>query len=578
MSNEKPAIASLPEAPEAPPADVCIVLEGTYPYVSGGVSSWVHELIQAQPHLTFHLATLLPVVGVLDCKYDIPENVTGLSHIYLQQLPEGPARVPRMAALFDALREPMLSMEREGGQRELEAIIRTLAPYRGQNGGGGIGAEVLLNSHPAWDMLIGLYESSQEGNAFIDYYWTMRVLLEAFYSALLAPLPEAKVYHTTSTGYAGLFAARAAAETGRPAIVTEHGIYTNERRIEIAMAEWIFEQSSGTLSIDAIGRNLKDLWTDTFIGYSRCCYQACSHVLTIYEGNQQFQLEDGADPAKMQVISNGIDVARYGAIERDESDRPPTVALIGRVVPIKDIKTYIRAAGILQTYVPHVQVLVMGPTDEDPEYYSECIDMVHAMQLGATVKFTGRVKLDDYLGKVDVMVLTSISEGQPLSILETGAAGIPTVATDVGACREILFGRPDEDPNLGAGGAITPLSNPQATADALRQLLTDPAHLEACRRTIRARVEQYYDKHELARAYRDIYEDAMAAPDDRAIVLTGEDPGLAPDGWQDRLRGGINDGLKGGAGGALTRAGGAFIARALGKVKAWRESGLRSGG
>ncbi len=508
-------VRSLPEAPEAPEADVCIVLEGTYPYVSGGVSSWVHELILAQPHLTFHLATLLPVVGPIECKYDIPDNVTGLSHIYLQQLPDGAARIPRMAALFDDLRAPVLSMERDGGARELETVIRALAPHHGQ-----IGAEVLLNSHPAWDMLIELYEASQQGNAFIDYYWTMRVLLEAFYSALLAPLPKAAVYHSTSTGYAGLYAARAALETGRPAIVTEHGIYTNERRIEIAMAEWIFEQSSGTLSIEALGRNLKDLWTDTFIGYSRCCYEACSHILTIYGGNQQFQLEDGADPAKMQVISNGIDVARYGAIERDAGDRPPTVALIGRVVPIKDIKTYIRAAGVLQRHVPHVKVLVMGPTDEDPIYFGECRDLVRQMGLEATVEFTGRVNLDDYLGKVDVMVLTSISEGQPLTILETGAAGIPTVATDVGACSEILYGRPDEEPKLGAGGAITPLSNPEATAEALRKLLTDPDHLESCRRVIRARVERYYDKHDLARAYRDIYEECMAAPARPGIDIT----------------------------------------------------------
>lgn len=561
---------SLPEAPDAPPADVCIVLEGTYPYVSGGVSTWVHELIQAQPHLTFHLAALLPVVGALDCKYDIPPNVTGLSHIYLQQLPEGPDRVPQMPGLIGKLREPVLSMEREGGQRELEAIIRALAPYQKPNGGPGIGAEVLLNSHPAWDMLIALYESSQDGNAFIDYFWTMRVLLEAFYSTLLAPLPEAKAYHTTSTGYAGLFAARARAETGRPAMVTEHGIYTNERRIEIAMAEWIFEQSSGTLSIDALGRNLKDLWTDTFIGYSRCCYQACRHVLTIYEGNQQFQLEDGADPAKMQVISNGIDVARYSAIRRADGDRPPTVALIGRVVPIKDIKTCIRAAGILQEAVPDVQVLVMGPTAEDPEYYAECRDMVHAMGLEATVKFTGRVNLDDYLGKIDVMVLTSISEGQPLSILETGAAGIPTVATDVGACREILYGRPDEKPNLGAGGAITPLSNPQATAEALRKLLTDPDHLEACRRAIRARVEKYYDKYELASAYRELYKDAMAEPDADTIVVAADDlrsgAGNRPAGnWKDGWLGGWPDSLEGGG----------FFERAKGKVMQWRESGLR---
>ncbi len=43
-----------------PTADVCLILEGTYPFVSGGVSSWTHDLIQKQSHLTFHVLALLP--------------------------------------------------------------------------------------------------------------------------------------------------------------------------------------------------------------------------------------------------------------------------------------------------------------------------------------------------------------------------------------------------------------------------------------------------------------------------------------------------------------------------------------
>ena len=55
--------------------------------------------------------------------------------------------------------------------------------------------------------------------------------------------------------------------------------------------------------------------------------------------------------------------------------------------------------------------------------------------------FTGRVNLLEYLGKIDVVVLTSLSEAQPLVILEAGAAGVPVVATDVGACGEMILGQ-----------------------------------------------------------------------------------------------------------------------------------------
>lgn len=81
----------------------------------------------------------------------------------------------------------------------------------------------------------------------------------------------------------------------------------------------------------------------------------------------------------------------------------------------------------------------MGPTDEDKKYAQECFDLVKALNV-SDVEFTGRINVRDYLGKMDFTLLTSISEGQPLTILESFAAHKPVVATDVGNCRELLFG------------------------------------------------------------------------------------------------------------------------------------------
>ena len=76
----------------------------------------------------------------------------------------------------------------------------------------------------------------------------------------------------------------------------------------------------------------------------------------------------------------------------------------------------------------------------------------------------------DYFPRIHVNVLTSLSESQPLSVLEAGAAGIPTVATDVGGCREILYGRHDEQPALGEGGILTDVASPEQTARAIGAL------------------------------------------------------------------------------------------------------------
>src|SRR6185503_3075434 len=286
----------------------------------------------------------------------------------------------------------------------------------------------------------------------------------------------------------------------------------NERRIEITMADWIYDTPYASFSVSDVPRNLKDLWKDVFGTYSLACYQAAHEVLTIFGGNQKFQRSDGADPAKMRVIPNGVDVARFAAVERVSGQRRPTVALIGRVVPIKDIKTFIRACGLLQQQIIELEALIIGPLDEDKEYSQECREYVRQEGLENTVTFTGKVNVADYLGRIDVIVLTSISEGQPLVLLEAGAAGIPSVATDVGACREIIMGREDEDPKLGPGGVVTTLTSPKATAEGMLKLLGDPAHYAACSAAMRERVRRYYDKRDMLASYRTLYETLIEAP------------------------------------------------------------------
>ena len=78
------------------------------------------------------------------------------------------------------------------------------------------------------------------------------------------------------------------------------------------------------------------------------------------------------------------------------------------------------------------------------------------------VEFTGRVDVKQIYPRIDVLVLTSISEGLPLVILEAAAAGIPVVSTDVGACRELLEGSQPADRAIGPSGLVTGLADPGA--------------------------------------------------------------------------------------------------------------------
>ncbi len=490
------------------PVDVCLLMEGSYPYVAGGVSTWTHDLIKAHPDLTFHVVALVADRKKRAPAYDLPPNVKGLSHVFLQEPDPGRGWVPGAAALMRALEGPLLRLQQGGGLAEAAEVLRLLGPRRR-----GLGRRVLLNSEDSFRMVVRMCEQMLPDASFLEYFWGLRALMGGMFAVMLAEMPAARVYHAISTGYAGLFAARARLETGRPALLTEHGIYTNERRIEILMAEWLFEGADTSLAVDRRKRDLRDLWLDTFASYSKACYDACDGIITLYGGNQEFQRRQGAADEKLRIIPNGIDYAGYSKVVREDANRPPTIALIGRVVPIKDVKTFIRAAGILREDVPDLQALILGPTDEDPQYVEECRTIVAHLGLENTVIFKGRVKLTDWLGRIDVIALTSVSEAQPLVVLEAGAAGVPTVATDVGSCSELILGRADEDPPLGAGGAITPLASPLQTARELRALLLDHDWRARCAAAIRERVRRCYDKVEIDRIYRDLYDRHIAMPD-----------------------------------------------------------------
>ncbi len=483
-------------------ADVCLILEGTYPYVTGGVSGWAHGLIQEQSHLTFHLCAIVPRDGELEVKYQLPSNVIGLTTIRLNDLPQGGNISTHLARkVHKVLREPLATltsdkpMELEDIRQIMEVLHVVHTP---------LGSEALLDREEAWKQLIQLYEASFPDHSFLDYFWSYRAIAGGLYSMLLAPLPQADIYHAMSTGYAGLLAARAKVETKKPVFVTEHGIYTNERRIEVTSANWLEATASKALTIDKPRRDLRDMWIDSINNFSRLCYEASDKIITLFAGNQKPQLEDGADRNKMMIIPNGVDVKRFAALSHPRHEAP-SIGLIGRVVPIKDVKTFIRAVGLLRQSLPDIKAYIIGPINEDAEYYQECVNLVQLMGLDRTIQFTGQVKVDEYLPVLDLVVLTSISEAQPLVVLEAGAAGIPIVATDVGACREIVEGTPEESPKLGVGGIVTPLASPAATADAIFTLLSDKAMYDAASQAISTRTAQYYNETIQQLAYRNLY-------------------------------------------------------------------------
>ena len=187
---------------------------------------------------------------------------------------------------------------------------------------------------------------------------------------------------------------------------------------------------------------------------------------------------------------------------------PPILCLIGRVVAIKDVKTFIRMMRSVINRMPDAEGWIAGPEDEDPDYAEECRELVISLGLTGKVKFLGFQKVEVVLEKIGLVVLSSISEALPLVVLEGYAAGVPALTTDVGACSQLVYGVTPEDRALGAAGTVVRIADPQAMAAAAIELLR-PENWVAARDAAIARVERYYTEAQMFDEFRQIYEEAL---------------------------------------------------------------------
>ena len=262
----------------------------------------------------------------------------------------------------------------------------------------------------------------------------------------------------------------------------------------------------------------KRLWVEFFFFLARVAYSSADLVFALYQGNATLQIEYGAEARKMEVLPNGIDPNKFDGALQKRSERiksgsdKPCIGFIGRVVTIKDVKTLIRSARILIQSVPGTVIQIIGPTNEDPEYFEECKAMVGEFGLQEVVQFLGSQNIVNVLDQIDVMILTSLSEGLPLVILEAFSAGIPVVATDVGSCRELIHGRTPEDQALGPAGIITRVASPSETAAALQKLITNPSMLRDMGAAGRQRAERHYTQKALLTRYHQVYTDHSWSP------------------------------------------------------------------
>ncbi|MCR4928606.1 MAG: GT4 family glycosyltransferase PelF [Lachnospiraceae bacterium] len=464
---------------------ICIVAEGCYPYVVGGVSGWINSMIKSFPEHEFVVLSIISdrtTSGKF--QYELPDNVSEVYEAYLND--------------YDWGTKPKEGRRTHLSNKQHKAL-----------------RSIIFNYEPEWyaifdlfqktsfsidDILMGAdflhivqeyYDKNYSQIVFSDFLWTMRSIYLPLFLVLKTKMPKADVYHCVATGYAGLLGGMAKYMYGCRLIVSEHGIYTREREEEILKASWV-------------GGIYKNIWIEQFRKMSKLAYDRADVVTALYEHASELQLELGCPKDKIEITPNGIDVSRFanlpGKLPGEENDI--NIGAVVRVTPIKEIKTMIRAFAFAKKEVPNLKLWIMGPTDEDSEYARECFELVDVMEI-KDVKFTGRVNVTDYLGRMDFTILTSISEGQPLTILESYAAKKPVIATDVGDCRELIYG--DIFDNLGAAGILCHIMNVEEIARAMIELAVSEDKREKMGEIGYKRVMKNYKVEKMHEKYEEIY-------------------------------------------------------------------------
>ena len=463
---------------------ICIVAEGCYPYVVGGVSSWIHSMIQSFPNQEFIILTIVANRSLRGkFVYELPQNVTEVYEVYLEDYDwtkkKKKNRNPRLTKKeYQAMRSLVLNQ-----RVDWDTIFELFHNRK-------IALDDLLMGADFLHIATECYKLKYPQIIFSDFLWTLRSIYLPLFHVLKTEVPKADLYHCVATGYAGVLGSMAKYFHGSRLLISEHGIYTREREEELIKADWV----AGIY---------KNIWIEQFKKMSALAYLRADKVTSLYEHARELQMDLGCPKEKTIITPNGINVERLSDLpgNKEEDMEYVNVGAVLRVTPIKDVKTMIQAFAFAKKKVANLKLWIMGPCDEDEEYAGECFELVETLQ-AEDIVFTGRIDVREYLGRMDFTILTSISEGQPLTILESYAAKKPVIATDVGNCRELIYG---EDDGYGQAGILTHIMNLDEISMAMVELALDQEKRKRFGENGYRRLMSRYKIQDMKKQYKEIY-------------------------------------------------------------------------
>jgi glycosyltransferase involved in cell wall biosynthesis len=174
----------------------------------------------------------------------------------------------------------------------------------------------------------------------------------------------------------------------------------------------------------------------------------------------------------------------------------PILLCLANIRDQKDHLNLIEACGILKTEMINFKLLLAGSL-EDKNWVEKVKARVSYLNLVEEVVFLGSVtNISELLSKADIGVLSSVSEGLPVALLEYGFAGLPVVCTDVGQCNEVL--------GNGDFGWVVPPKMPQKLAIAIKEALSDTKLAQKKSSGLNVNINRNYGSENFISKYLDL--------------------------------------------------------------------------
>jgi glycosyltransferase involved in cell wall biosynthesis len=169
----------------------------------------------------------------------------------------------------------------------------------------------------------------------------------------------------------------------------------------------------------------------------------------------------------------------------------------------KDHLTLVRAMALVIKELPAAHLLLVGAGYEQA-YFNGVRNEIMLLGLRQNISLLeNRKDVPAILRECDIGVLSSVSEGLPLALLEYGMAGLPVIVTNVGQCAEVL--------DNGQVGILVPPSSPERLAEALLFLLRSPDRRSALGKMFHCRVKEFYSPKAVVNQVCHVYETVLSS-------------------------------------------------------------------